>query len=173
MLLEEVDQLRFQLKKAQSSLTKLQNKCMAGQAIPSDFVQFGQSSYKLVTNPKLAYKPAEDYCRTLHPRAHLVTIESKEENQFLRDLMVNDHGTYFALIGGNDLAKEGDWRWISTGKPMQYTNWTPGMPDNSGNYEHCVTMLDSGKWNDLGCDYVEDGFFCEIDPDLSTESILG
>lgn len=31
-------------------------------------------------------------------------------------------------ISGTDLSKKGQWKWLSTGLPMKFTNWARGQP---------------------------------------------
>ena len=41
----------------------------------------------------------------------------------------------------------------SDGTPVEYTNWEPGEPNDSGGTEECVeAFLNPGRaWNDLDC----------------------
>jgi len=72
------------------------------------------------------------------------------------------------LIGGNDLAIEGEFRWtddvaVGTG----YTNWVSMEPSNGGGVENCMTLFDDthnsspGKWNDVRC-FTEEFAICEF-----------
>ncbi|KAK3603507.1 hypothetical protein CHS0354_030360 [Potamilus streckersoni] len=57
-------------------------------------------------------------------------------------------------VGATDLVFEGEWVWSeSQGKlPEQhYTNWYPGEPNNLGSNENCLTIINSGYWNDIAC----------------------
>ncbi|MBW2607233.1 MAG: hypothetical protein JRD05_06300 [Deltaproteobacteria bacterium] len=88
---------------------------------------------------------------------YLATITSGAEGQWLydafgSDLRINSGSRYF---GGNDLANEGLWQWI-TGETWSYSNWYSGEPNNLGD-EDCVALhpyLRSGHghyWNDINC----------------------
>ena len=60
--------------------------------------------------------------------------------------------------------QEGQFVWTSSQTAMNYTNWTPGEPDDAGN-EDCVHMwLDVGQWNDVNCDHrdVPQATMCEV-----------
>jgi hypothetical protein len=59
-------------------------------------------------------------------------------------------------LGANDIQTEGKFVWGATGKPITYSNWDWGQPDNKNGVEDCVQILTSsereGKWNDLPCE---------------------
>jgi len=66
-------------------------------------------------------------------------------------------GGYF--IGANDRDAEGQFVWTD-GSPVVFTNWAAGEPNDAGGAEDCTEMnVDSGIWNDVGCD--ARAFICE------------
>ncbi|MCI0681621.1 MAG: SBBP repeat-containing protein, partial [Gemmataceae bacterium] len=66
---------------------------------------------------------------------HLVTIGSRAENDFVRDLILEKIGTAQAWLGMTDADNEGVWRWV-TGEPITFANFlTPGEPNNSGFFQ--------------------------------------
>lgn len=87
-----------------------------------DTLSFNGHSYK-VFNMGLTWEEAREYCENIG--GHLVTITSKEENDFIASLLV---GCKYH-IGGTDVEKEDAWEWI-TGELWEYTNW-----DNLGDLE--------------------------------------
>ncbi|XP_028395191.1 uncharacterized protein LOC114519267 isoform X2 [Dendronephthya gigantea] len=124
-------------------------------AVPTVFD--GNCDAGWVTDRSLAYcyhyKPgisrpnwlnAQDACRT--DGANLVSIQSKEENEFVRKLSKN------AMWLG--LEAKGVFRghvW-SDGQPVRYTNWSVGQPDSYNGLEACVEMNpDTGVWSDRDC----------------------
>ncbi len=79
--------------------------------------------------------------------AHLVTINSEAENNFL----AGDQ----AWIGLTDEAVEGTFVWV-TGEPVTFTNWWPGEPNNgNGSDEDYVAgnFYGTNKWIDQGTYY--------------------
>lgn len=94
---------------------------------------------------------------------------SLQENTAIAQLLLadDDKETDF-WIGGNQLGANRDYRWISTGLPMNYTSYSPGEP--SGN-EDCIHILRNDLvngvpvtlWNDISCATFM-RFICEWSP---------
>ena len=55
---------------------------------------------------------------------------------------------------GNDLAKEGNWKWSSGRTWGGYKNWGPGQPNNDDNEDCILDNWTGGKWNDANCSTV-------------------
>ncbi|ENN76496.1 hypothetical protein YQE_06949, partial [Dendroctonus ponderosae] len=55
--------------------------------------------------------------------------------------------------------------WFNSGKPLIYTNFADGQPDNAGNDEECVEFFmpleKSYKWNDINCGH-KAGYICQV-----------
>ncbi|XP_008483231.1 hepatic lectin-like, partial [Diaphorina citri] len=72
-------------------------------------------------------------------------------------------------ISGTDQAEEGTFFWMATGKPITFTNWNAGEPNNfryeNGEEEHCLELWNRDgkgmKWNDSPCSF-ETYFVCEL-----------
>nr|CAD7397539.1 unnamed protein product [Timema poppensis] len=70
---------------------------------------------------------------------------------------------------GTDQASEGTFFWMSTGRPLTFTNWNTGEPNNfvyeNGEEEHCLELWNRDgkglKWNDTPCSF-ETFFVCEV-----------
>lgn len=82
----------------------------------------------------------------MYSQAHLVSIGSKEEQDFVTRHLIN----YLAYIGARDVRVEGTFVW-SDGRPWKFTNWKTDEPNNAGN-EDCLELGWAGKWNDIPCD---------------------
>lgn len=70
---------------------------------------------------------------------------------------------------GTDQAEEGSFFWLANGRPIGYTNWNAGEPNNfkyeNGEEEHCLELWNRDgkglKWNDSPCSF-ETFFVCEM-----------
>jgi hypothetical protein len=83
-------------------------------------------------------------------KGYLATITSDEENQHIRQIILNNKWESFSWLGGSDAEQEGTWRWeTESGSPMNYTNWAPGEPNNLGEEDYLVMSGDYGRWYDL------------------------
>jgi hypothetical protein len=95
------------------------------------------------------------FCESLG--GHLAVVTGQAENDLLTPLV----GLVDAWMGGNDIAVEGDWVWI-TGEPMIYENWRAGEPNDFGDGEDCMILEGArgGSWDDRPCTRLYD-FVCE------------
>jgi len=117
---------------------------------------------------------------------HLVTLASREENQFVHDLFARDErlvrtsgdgqrkGPWIGLRQeDNSREPSGGWHWV-TNEPLTYTNWNRGQPNNYGGSENYGSMHSFGslepeteqralKWDDLELNGSPSGFIMEID----------
>ena len=77
---------------------------------------------------------------------------------------VSDHELQdsYVYIGGEDVTKEGTFRWIN-GETVQQEPWYYSQPNNDGNAEHCLTKhrLNNYSFFDRECSK-EYSFLCEI-----------
>ncbi|CAK0778130.1 C-type lectin domain-containing protein [Gammaproteobacteria bacterium] len=103
---------------------------------------------------------AKDACAGLG--GHLATITSQAENNWIQSNFGNE-----VWLGGTDEAQEGTWKWI-TGEEWNYTNWTPGEPDNycgGGPLIMNFPGAPPGAWSDYpngyGCGYPPLTYLCE------------
>nr|CAD7570466.1 unnamed protein product [Timema californicum] len=111
---------------------------------------------------------AAQYCR--YHGMHLASIGSQEENDKL-EKHIRDFGLGHEHFwtSGTDQASEGTFFWMSTGRPLTFTNWNTGEPNNfvyeNGEEEHCLELWNRDgkglKWNDTPCSF-ETFFVCEV-----------
>jgi hypothetical protein len=109
---------------------------------------------------------ARDYCAAFH--AHLLTIESESENEFVSNNL--RPGLYaFIWLGLTDRIQEGIWVSV-TGEPLTYTNWNSGEPDNcingcggappnSEEEDYAIFNFLLNNWSDWSTAYIP--FVCE------------
>ncbi|XP_037085886.1 C-type lectin 37Db-like [Pollicipes pollicipes] len=130
----------------------------------------GRKQYYLGIFFKANWYRAMQYCR--YHNMHLASIQSAEENDELEQLIKdNSFGHEHFWISGTDQGEEGRFFWISSGRPITFTNWNAGEPNNfeyeNGELEHCMELWDRDgkgmKWNDSPCSF-ETYFVCQVNP---------
>ncbi|XP_071825680.1 echinoidin-like isoform X2 [Apostichopus japonicus] len=147
---------------------------------PPHWTFWGQHCYRFFNNLRLSWVSAEQYCNqfgTVHNDreghlAHLVSIHSEHENNFVRAFWDNlrepSSARKFCWMGLNEIAQEGRWVWTDQ-SPAYYRKWGSGQPSNSGVDQDCGT-LDTygtgryfGAWNDGACS-LRLPFICKVLP---------
>ncbi|XP_067661613.1 uncharacterized protein [Haliotis asinina] len=129
------------------------------------------SCYTFHTTPTPWYKGA-DACRQEGATSHLVTITSKEEQEFLvgtikQSAVFSAAGGYGWYTGGNDERSEGHFDWTDTGLPYQsvYSDWHQGQPNNVANDQNCLLLQYANvnyEWGDVDCDEAHP-YICEVE----------
>nr|XP_004610702.1 unnamed protein product [Sorex araneus] len=97
---------------------------------PKNWKPFGSNCY-FVSSEIKNWIDSEKHCAEM--QAHLLVVDSKEEQEFLKNNLNKDYPYY---VGLSDL-KNGHWEWVNE-KPYNpsVTFWHPGEPSNDD--EHCV-----------------------------------
>ncbi|XP_062596426.1 ladderlectin-like [Saccostrea cucullata] len=154
------------IERMQTELTELENKVtnttkdMPSKSCPSNWISFGSSCYMIIAQKK-SWDNAAIKC--LQYGAKLVEIETKEENNFLKQRTSIYNRKEF-WIGGIDEFLEGRFVWASTGSSLTFTDWNKGEPNNDKSREDCIEISRHparlGMWNDNSCSY-EFYFICE------------
>uniref|UniRef100_A0A8D0DT16 Collectin-12 n=1 Tax=Salvator merianae TaxID=96440 RepID=A0A8D0DT16_SALMN len=110
------------------------------------------------SSERAIFDDAKVFCE--EKSSHLVFINSKEEQQWLKKQVIAK-GSFW--IGLTDSVKEDEWRWLDGTLP-EYINWSAGQPDNwhhgHGPGEDCAGLIHAGLWNDFHCEDVN-SFICE------------
>jgi len=128
----------------------------------------GDKQYYLGIFFKANWYKAYQFCR--YHGLHLASIESLDENIKLEEFIKTQVGLFneHFWISGTDQGEEGHFFWMSTGRPISFTNWNAGEPNNfkyeNGEEEHCLELWNRDgkglKWNDTPCSF-ETYFLCE------------
>lgn len=130
--------------------------------------------YAVVTQ-KLGWDGAQANCRQLHPKAHLVVINSALENQVIQEILKNFDcaGTAVAATGQtfntNNYWTSGRrtsdsctspfiWKAsIGQAQSLAYTNWRADEPNCAFNEEFCLSFCafqeSNRQWNDIICSW--------------------
>ena len=120
-------------------------------------VNYNGHSYELYDDI-LTWQEAKEKCERLG--GHLVTVNSKEEQDVLTNLMNN--GRRACYFKGSFL-KNDKMAWI-TGENFAFTNWNTGEPNNYNGHENVCVMYKDGTWNDTNEQDIGHGFICEYEP---------
>ena len=121
----------------------------------------GEKCYKIFEEKK-SWNASEASCED--NGAHLVKIESEEENTFLlRTFLEIPYGdvNIEAWIGLTDQDNEGEFVWAD-GTAAKYTNWADEQPNDEDNQQDCAEIANGvfwpggppqiGVWNDFQCE---------------------
>ncbi|XP_054999579.1 C-type lectin domain family 4 member A-like [Sorex araneus] len=114
---------------------------------PKNWKPFGSNCY-FVSSEIKNWIDSEKHCAEM--QAHLLVVDSKEEQEFLKNNLNKDYPYY---VGLSDL-KNGHWEWVNE-KPYNpsVTFWHPGEPSNDD--EHCVVLISHHQlgwgWDDIPC----------------------
>jgi len=113
---------------------------------PSGWIQYGGSCY-LIRIVAYTWDQCNAYCPTSYPGATMLCVNNAAENEW----MSSQYGGHL-WIGYTDMLPYGggkgtkQYGWV-TGCSSTYTNWYPGEPNNSGNYQDYARM--AGQWDDV------------------------
>ncbi|XP_053335434.1 C-type lectin domain family 4 member M-like [Clarias gariepinus] len=107
------------------------------------FVCFSSNLY-FMSNEEKTWTESRQACKD--KKADLVIINSKEEQDFIRNMLTRR----IAWIGLNDRDTEGVWKWVDD-TPLSTKFWGRGEP-NGATYENCVVNAPSFNWADYPCD---------------------
>ncbi|CAB3375167.1 Hypothetical predicted protein [Cloeon dipterum] len=131
-------------------------------------LKLGEKRYYLGIFFKANWYKANRYCR--YHGMQLASIDTEEENKFLQETIASQgFGLEHFWTSGTDQGEEGHFFWMSTGRPLTFTNWNAGEPNNfryeNGEEEHCLELWNRDgkglKWNDTPCSF-ETYFVCEV-----------
>ena len=118
--------------------------------------QYDGSCYLFSLDTEVKYDDGRSACQDLG--GDMASISDSDEMDFITDRMDEiDSSKHNVFIGLTHSGSAFVW---SDGTPMDYSNWASGEPNGHGS-EGCVEMyVESGKWNDLGCNH-DRGYVCK------------
>jgi hypothetical protein len=110
-----------------------------------------------------SYHDAEKDCA--RRRGRLAVVDDAQKSRAIAGALVSPWGYGSGLwLGCTDSEKEGEWQ--CGGRPMSFTRWAPGQPDNALALDDCLEWLaDVAAWNDMACD-TKLGWLCRGDASL-------
>ena len=111
----------------------------------------------MVVQEKKNWNDAEAHCVKIG--GHLVSIDSREEQNFILRLFKESVGTK-GWIGLNDRNQESLYEWTD-GTTVEYEYWNSGQPDDAAAGQDCAALTKSnGRWYDENC-VIQNSFVCE------------
>ncbi len=170
LLLREINQLRtvsIMLAMAAFSLTAAPAAAVtqfAGNGHLYEFVATNRSwQGALAAAAAAAATPIAGYT------AHLVTITSQAEDDFLKTLTGS---ATFVWAAGTDEDVEGTWKWAAGPEAGQtffifgtgsvgFFNWNAGEPNNVGTEDYLHFKANAGNWNDIFSTFPSGGYVVE------------
>uniref|UniRef100_A0A8C3VR77 C-type lectin domain containing 10A n=1 Tax=Catagonus wagneri TaxID=51154 RepID=A0A8C3VR77_9CETA len=147
-MLLRVQQLVESMNSLACRMAALKNNDSRDSCCPADWLEHRSSCYWFSGSEK-PWAEAEKYCQL--ENAHLVVINSREEQNFIQAHM----GSFHTWMGLSD--PDGTWKWADgTDYETNFQNWKPGQPDDwhghgLGGGEDCAHLLPDGMWNDDAC----------------------
>ncbi|XP_043932032.1 C-type lectin-like [Protopterus annectens] len=127
--------------------------CVQGDC-PDTWFQYKDACYKPVMT-KMTWPNAEAHCQDHFNGAHLASVHTQEENQFIFTLMgkPNDYRKGQAYwIGAHDTFKEGKFMWTD-GTDMDFRRFGQGRPNGLPGEHYvgsCIIQNGDVTWNDYG-----------------------
>lgn len=94
--------------------------------------------------------------------AHLAYVENEEENNYIKQYLLEHKVGDSVWFGLTDQDREGEWKYIGTNKVATYFDWDTNEPSNYKNSEHCAQFraVKDFRWNDNKCSLAK-YFLCE------------
>ncbi|XP_050514837.1 macrophage mannose receptor 1-like [Diabrotica virgifera virgifera] len=130
----------------------------------------GNKNYYFSYKFKANYFHADQICRDMNMT--LVTIPSKEVNDFLYTTVLSANGEINFWTSGTNLVDKVSWMWMSNAQPITYSNWNVGQPTASA-YRCLLGQMIRGKdflWMNVDCNGLYN-FVCEsIEPAASSKT---
>ncbi|VDI10872.1 low affinity immunoglobulin epsilon Fc receptor [Mytilus galloprovincialis] len=143
----------------------------ASSECPLGWYHYGNSCF-FFSHEAFDWFVSQSSCRAHNAR--LAEIETKAQSDILKNLAKTSGPGQSYWLGGRDDVIEGVWMWASTDKAFNYTDWSPGQPDNGGGNENCLPMHAGYglKWNDKQCKTAY-RFICEKEYSSDGSEIIG
>ncbi|XP_047460691.1 C-type lectin domain family 4 member G-like isoform X2 [Mugil cephalus] len=145
---KETHELKTNNSQLQDEMKKL-NDATEGKLCPEEWKRLGSSCYFKFTGEKTWDESRTD-CQS--KGADLVTINNKEEQEFVRSLSMNEE----SWIGLQNTWTSQGWKWVD-GSPLTVTFWASGEPQ----YNYAVCCNQQGQWTSIYSSSNKKNWICE------------
>ncbi len=65
-------------------------------------------------------------------------------------------------LGATDITAAGTFTWEQSGKPLTFSIWSRGEPNDMGVQECTQMYCKTGEWDDFQCDSLNQHTMCEV-----------
>ncbi|XP_068748590.1 snaclec A8-like [Montipora capricornis] len=124
----------------------------------SPWTEFKRRCYRVTALRSYTWKGASAKCQSL--QSHMLTINSEEENNFAAKLVqahLRNHNStqVHVWLGLFKSQRRGEFQWVDGSPFGNYSNWSPGEPNNVLGTELCTKIVIFGssfrlkKWKDI------------------------
>ncbi|CAG5867752.1 unnamed protein product [Menidia menidia] len=126
---------------------------------------FAGSCYWMVSNVNLLTTWHEAFTKCSDMGAHLLIINSQEEQFFINSKLPDFHNADVPdlWIGLSDMDQDGAFRWVDKSE-VTFSNYGAGWPKNTANMWDCGQIFTgnyAGKWETTNC-FKSLGYICEM-----------
>ncbi|XP_076014518.1 uncharacterized protein LOC143007034 [Genypterus blacodes] len=133
---------------------------------PAGWMSFNGSCYWTVSNTDLLTTWHEAQIKCSDFGAHLVIINSKEEQFYINGMLPDFYQVDIPdiWIGLSDKDMDGEFRWVDKSSTAAFSNYGPGWPKNTPGIWDCGQIFSgnyAGKWETTNC-YKSLGYICEM-----------
>ncbi|KAM4528248.1 uncharacterized protein PAE49_000185 [Odontesthes bonariensis] len=129
------------------------------------WLSFAGSCYWLVSNINLLTTWHEAFTKCSDMGAHLLIVNSQEEQFFINSKLPDFHQVDIPdiWIGLSDMDQDGSFRWVDKTE-VKFSNYGAGWPKNTANTWDCGQIFTGnydGKWETTNC-FKSLGYICEM-----------
>jgi len=112
------------------------------------FLGNNDTSYFYISPTPLTWEESNNL--SISYDAHLATITSQEENDFITNLISEMESVHAFWLGGIDINGNNDFQWV-TGEEFNYTNWNGSEPQLSNDELYLnIWGVNANSWENLG-----------------------
>ncbi|XP_023264465.1 macrophage mannose receptor 1-like [Seriola lalandi dorsalis] len=132
---------------------------------PAGWLSFSGSCYWTVSNTNLLTTWHQAFTKCSDMGAHLLIINSQEEQFFINGQLPEFHQVDIPdiWIGLSDMGQDGDFKWVDK-STIEFSNYGPGWPRNTAGVWDCGQIFTGnydGKWETTNC-FKSLGYICEM-----------